>query len=300
MDRRLILAVAGSGKTSYLISPLDEMKRFLVVTYTDNNLAHLRRCILNRFGHLPQNITLLTYFQFLYRVCYRPFLKDRVGAKGLTWDMPSLSSRRYNSRHPRYYLTDGGLLYHNRLARLCLMYCVDLIKSRIEKFYDCFMIDEVQDIGGHDFNLIQSITPQKIDCLYVGDFYQHTFDTSRDGNTNPNLHKEYDSYLKKWKSSGLLIDEATLSRSYRCSPTTCEFVLRELGIHIESHRQDSTRIVFVEEEGIAESLFRDDSIVKLFYKESDKYSCRSENWGASKGLDDFQDVCIVLNKTTLR
>ena len=58
--------------------------------------------------------------------------------------------------------------------------CKDMIIARMEKYYDCFMFDEVQDLGGHDFNLIQSIIPNHIDCLFVGDFYQHTFDTSKE------------------------------------------------------------------------------------------------------------------------
>ena len=37
-----------------------------------------------------------------------------------------------------------------------------------------------------------------------------------------------------------------------------------------------------------------------FYQEKHKYKCYSENWGLSKGIDDFNDVYIILNKTTLK
>lgn len=57
MDRRLMLAVAGSGKTTYLINKLNLEQRFLIVTYTDNNLANIRQRIINTFGHVPQNIS---------------------------------------------------------------------------------------------------------------------------------------------------------------------------------------------------------------------------------------------------
>lgn len=46
MDRRLILAVAGSGKSSYMIERLNLQQRFLVVTYTENNVAHLKNKII--------------------------------------------------------------------------------------------------------------------------------------------------------------------------------------------------------------------------------------------------------------
>lgn len=44
------------------------------------------------------------------------------------------------------------------------------------------------------------------------------------------------------------------------------------------------------------------SIIEVidFYQEKHKYKCYSENWGLSKGIDDFNDVCIILNKTTLK
>ncbi|MGP5425938.1 DNA helicase UvrD, partial [Pseudomonas helleri] len=40
--------------------------------------------------------------------------------------------------------------------------------------------------------------------------------------------------------------------------------------------------------------------VKLFYKEHYKYACYSQNWGASKGLDRYQDVCVVLNPSNVK
>ena len=43
------------------------------------------------------------------------------------------------------------------------------------------------------------------------------------------------------------------------------------------------------------ALYKDPQTVKLFYKEHHKYACYSQNWGASKGVDRYQDVCVVLN-----
>ena len=257
MDRRLMLAVAGSGKTTYLINKLNLEQRFLIVTYTDNNLANIRQRIINTFGHVPQNITLMSYFQFLIRVCYRPFLKDKVRAKGITWDMPNQKTLKLKRNNPLFYLTKGRYLYHNRIAKLCLECCANLIKERIEKFYDYFMVDEIQDLGGHDFNLIQAITPTTIDSLFVGDFYQHTFDTSNDGNVNKGLYNDYNKYKKKWSAIGVTIDETTLSNSYRCSPTTCQLVTQQLHIQISSHWQDNTKIILIDNQDDADTLFVD-------------------------------------------
>lgn len=298
MDRRIILAVAGSGKTTFLINTLDLEKRFLIVTYTDNNVAHIRRCIINRFGYVPQSITLMSYFQFLIHICYRPFLKDKVSARGITWMIPA-DWTRYK-KNWQHYMTSQGFLYHNRISKLCIEEgCVGLIKTRIEKFYDYFMIDEVQDLGGHDFNLISSIIPTAIDCLFVGDFFQHTFDTSIDGNVNSGLYKDLNKYKKLWTKLGVTVDETTLSNSHRCTSAICNFVSQNLHINIASHRQDNSNIILIDNQINADTLFNDESKVKLFFKEARKYQCFAENWGKSKGLDNFHDVCVVLNETAL-
>ena len=62
-----MLAVAGSGKTTYLINKLNLERRFLIVTYTDNNLANIRQRIINTFGYVPQNITLMSYLPTYFR-----------------------------------------------------------------------------------------------------------------------------------------------------------------------------------------------------------------------------------------
>ena len=297
MDRRLILAVAGSGKTTFLINTLDLDKRYLIVTYTENNVAHIRRRIINKFGYMPTNIKLLSYFQFLIHICYRPFLKDRYKSKGITWKMPD--NWTLYKKDQLHYMTSYQYLYHNRISKLCETTCKDMIKDRIEKYYDCFMFDEVQDLGGLDFNLIQAIIPTKINCLFVGDFYQHTFDTSKDGNVNKTLYKDYKKYKSIWSKAGIIVDESTLSNSFRCSQVVCDFVSQHLSIYINSHRKDSTSIIWVDKEEYADAIFYDNSKVKLFYNEANKYLCFAENWGKSKGIDSFKDICIVLNATTL-
>ena len=50
----------------------------------------------------------------------------------------------------------------------------------------------------------------------------------------------------------------------------------------------------------ADALYNDNTTIKLFYQDSSKYVCYSENWGKAKGLDNFTDVCIILNATTLK
>ena len=84
MDKRVIFAVAGSGKTTYIVNNLSPDKRSLIVTYTNGNFDNLRKKITEKFGgRWPENVTVMTYFSFLYGFCYKPFLSDKCKAKGV-------------------------------------------------------------------------------------------------------------------------------------------------------------------------------------------------------------------------
>ena len=295
MDQRLILAVAGSGKTRYLIDRLNLEKRFLIVTYTINNYKNIKSRVLKKFGYIPENISIRTYFSFLLNFCYKPFFHYEWQERGGTWkDTPKFP--RYTQDDWKHYMGNNRFLYHNRLAKLCLKQ-KQLVKDRLCRYYDCFYFDEVQDLAGYDFDFVQSIVPQNKDVLFVGDFFQHTFDTSRDGNKNSGLYDDLKTYLKKWK--GILpVDLNALNKSYRCSDMVCTFVSEQLGINILSALQNSGSISCVDDENEIAKIMENDAIPKLFYQNSKKYDCFSMNWGDSKGLDDFTDVCVALNKTT--
>lgn len=291
-----MLAVAGSGKTTFLLDKLNLDQRFLLVTYTRNNYAHLRQSIIRRFGFLPENIKVLKYFQFLYSFCFKPFCGLKMKPRGILFDFPP-DFTRFKRGEDVFYKTKEGRMFSNRIAYFCKENCVDDIKRRLDKYYDYFFIDEVQDLAAHDFDLLLSIIPEKCESYFVGDFYQHTYDTSRDGNVNSSLYKNNKTFIKKWKNAGVTIDTSHLSKTHRCSAEVCSFV-NMLGIAIESTGKARGNVIFLDTEDKVDAIVQDDSIPKLFLEESNHYNCVSMNWGASKGIDRFLDVCVVLNKTT--
>lgn len=298
MDKRVMFAVAGSGKTTLLVGRLSLEKRALIVTYTENNYAHLRDSIIKRFGYMPKNITLLSYFTFLHSFCYRPLLQLRLETTGVSFRAPPYFTMKLKRDDPRYYFTDKGSLYHNRLAKLVeVSNAVQEIISRIERFYDEFYVDEVQDLAGHDFNLLMALAKSKVEMLFVGDFYQHTFDTSRDGAVNKSLHDDIVKYERRYRTAGIKVDKETLSRSWRCGMTVCGFIRNNLHIDMQSHLDKNTEIVHISTQADADALHGDMNVVKLFYQEHYKYGCLSNNWGASKGLDHYDDVCVILGAT---
>lgn len=305
MDKKLILAVAGAGKTTLLLNKLNENDRFLIITYTKSNYEDIKRKIVNKFSYIPNNIKIYTYFVFLYNFCFKPFeinLYPNKNIKTKGMEFKRITDNKFKETKIAYYMnTKSKKMYSSRLAKLCnkeKMFCK--IKHRIEKYFDYLFIDEIQDLAGNDFNFINSLIRCNINLIYVGDFYQHTFDTSRDGKVNKNLHKSFEKYIGKFQKSNkdLNIDLHSLEKSIRCKKEVCKFIRDNLNIKIYSYSDSSNAIVreVLNDEEIKQIMY-DNNIVKLFYQNSKEYNGKVENWGNSKGAT-YKDVCVILNKKT--
>jgi hypothetical protein len=299
MDKTIILAVAGAGKTSYIVDRLSNEKRSLIVTYTDNNYINLENKIRDKFhGIWPDSITLMTYFTFLYRFCFKPFLSDIVKAKGILFKKNS--NRFVKQDNINYFLSPSRYLYSNRLAFLLEKKgIVAEIQERISKYFDEFVFDEVQDIAGRDFSFMEKLMETNVNMLFVGDFYQHTFDTSRDGNVNCSLYNNETAYKTRFLRKGFVCDSSTLKRSWRCSSNVCDYVRKNLGINIYSNRlsTDNTKVLRVTDANQIQKILNNDCIIKLHYQRSLSYGIGHKNWGDIKGEDCYQDICVILNKT---
>ena len=301
MDKKIIFAVAGSGKTTHIVNGLSNNKHSLIVTYTIGNYENLRYKISKKFGGTwPENITLMTYFTFLYRFCYKPFLADMYNARGIIFK--SNDDRYAKQSNLNYYMTPNRYIFSNRLSLLLEKSgVIDDIRSRIVKYFDEFIIDEVQDISGRDFTFLEELIDTKVNMLFVGDFFQHTFDTSRDGRVNGSLFDCKSAYEARFTRKGLIPDNTTLTSSWRCSRNVCDYVKNVLGIHISSHRSDTdnTSIEYVADAIKIDSILKDEQVIKLHYQNSAKFGVGHKNWGATKGEDHYYDVCVMLNKSTV-
>ena len=137
--------------------------------------------------------------------------------------------------------------------------------------------------------------------LFVGDFYQHTFDTSRDGNVNKSLFDDKSKYEGRFIHRGVRVDKTTLLNSWRCGPKICDFISTNLKIMISSNKSDDpSDIVFVRTNSEKFDILNDPEIIKLHFKESYKYGFDHKNWGDTKGEDCYHDVCVMLNKETMK
>jgi DNA helicase-2/ATP-dependent DNA helicase PcrA len=197
VDKQLILSVAGSGKTSYIVDRLDSSSKALILTYTDNNYINIRRKILEKLEVIPPGVKVFKYFNFLYTFCYRPFLRIKLRAKGFNFNSPPSFTFKLPRKNLKFYLDTNSQLYHNRVSKLLEEYnLLETINERISKYFQNVYIDEVQDFGGHDFNLLVSILKANTNITLVGDFFQHTYDTSKDGRVNSSLYDDEKKYIK--------------------------------------------------------------------------------------------------------
>lgn len=288
MDKLVINAVAGSGKTSKIVSQLDEIDNVALITYTRANEASLRNKIIEKFGFIPQNLHVYSYFSFLYRVCFLPItITDN---KGICFDTPS----HYCTNH----FTNDGRIYSNRLALFLNELKQKEFLSRLNKYFDRIYIDEMQDFGSDDFDFLINLAKLDIRVTLVGDFYQRTFMTSQRGNKNKALMKDFTRYIGKLESAGYEIDDKSLTECYRCSMNVCDFVSKNLGINIFS-KKANTIVSRIDSEEEIETILQNNEIMKLFYQNHSKYRLRSNNWGLSKG-EEYKHVCVVLNNTTAK
>ena len=282
-----------------LVNELDLRTRVLLITYTDNNCTEIRRRVIAKFGHLPENITVNTYFTFLNSFCYRPLLLAELRTTGISFDRPSDYSNVQKVTSRARYVTAGGRIYHARMAKaLDAQGCVTDLQRRIERYYDKICVDEVQDFGGHDFNLLKQIVKANVEVLLVGDFYQHTYSTSADGNVNRGLHDSYERFKDGLRHAGLTVDTTSLVKSHRCSTNVCSFIRDHIGVDIHPAIERASNVCIIEDRATAEQMHARADTVKLFLKEHYLYSCHSQTWGSSKGQDHYQDVCVVLNATS--
>lgn len=289
MDKLMIQAVAGAGKTTFLLEELNIRERVALITYTKANQEGLRFSIIKKFGYCPDNIHVFGLFEFLYRFCYSPLQCD-YPLKGICFDRPP-----YYQKNP---YTKDGRIYSNQLSRFLLQKDVPYIE-RINRFFDKVFIDEVQDFASDDFDWLMSLGKLNIPVTAVGDFYQSTFYSSQRGNKGKNIRSNYRRYKEAFEMKGFHFDDERLQATHRCSKTIAQFISNKLDINMKSHRSDETIIKLIERKDEIRLILEDSKIKKLFLKNSNKYKMSADNWGNVKGLS-YQNVCVVLNQATFR
>lgn len=322
MAKRVILAVAGAGKTYHICHSIDPAKRNLVLAFTHENVFNIQRELIDAFGVIPELTTVSTFDSFVYRnliLPYEPsigahFGCDQFVSKGITMIDPppqrikrsdgmTIPNKRYFAKNKLCHYIDSGLRYYcATLSELAIQVKCDktalVVRAadRLNLFYDEISIDEFQDFRKHDYDLILKLSKALNSVTLVGDYFQHSV-SGKNNNGKPFAKGKteigYREFLGSLEKEGFEIDEITLNESRRCAPAVCSFVSEKLDIIITSSGNCEGEVIWVEEN--PDIILSDDRIIKLVYKDSDRYAFRSVNWSYSKG-DTMDATCIVLTE----
>lgn len=320
MDKQIILAVAGAGKTYHICHSIDPTKKNLILAYTNENIHNIENELCDAHKGVPELTTVMTFDSFVYRhlICpYEPSIAEHFSCPAFissgicTIDPPPKQITNAKGRmvaNPKYitkdklrhYITNQGQYYCATLSELVLQVkkgrdsLVKRAAARLNLFYDYVLIDEFQDFREHDYELIMTLAKQLNSVMLVGDYYQHS--VSATNNSGKPFKKRkgdvgYSEFISELQSEGFNVDTTTLSKSRRCSAEICDYVSKKLGINISSQDEHEGSVIWADD--LAVEILNNKQIVKLIFKEADKYSFQALNLSYSKG-DTVDAACVIL------
>ncbi len=323
MAKRVILAVAGAGKTYHICHEIQPDKRNLIVAFTHANIKNIQSELIKAYGEIPEMTRIMTFDAFVYHMLIRPYESSifdffgedyKYGETSITLKKPpkqrikvngrDVPNRKYKKKEfLQHYMDERKQYYCETLSELA-MYVKQGRKSlariaaeKLNLFFDNVFIDEFQDFREYDYELIVRLSKYLTNIVLVGDYHQHS--VSGQNNSGKPFKKagteiSYEDFVEELQGKKFDVDETTLIRSRRCSEEICSFIYDKLGIQIQSVGINSGRVV--RPSNIREIL-DDNSIVKLVYENASRYSFRAVNWSYSKG-DTYESACVILNGPT--
>ncbi|MEM9776250.1 MAG: UvrD-helicase domain-containing protein [Chloroflexota bacterium] len=251
INNKLIIAAAGSGKTTFLVNKALSVvfETVLITTFTEANEQEIRNRIIAQKGYMPRNVEVQTWFSFLLQHGVRPYqsaLNDQIHEQDIGFYLTSQKSGKKIDKngdpilangHPmfwgednfeRHYFTSDLKIYSDKISKfVCKTDKASKgeVTSRISRIYQHIYIDEVQDLAGYDLDVIKLLFKSNASVLLVGDPRQVTYLTHLSAK-----YKEYaDGKIKTFveKKLGKKIqcetDEITLNVSHRNNQMICDY-----------------------------------------------------------------------------
>lgn len=241
-NHKLIIAAAGSGKTTFLVEQAlnTPPQKTLITTYTQANEAEIRKRIISVNKCVPQNIVIQTWFSFLLQHGVKPFQGHLFDKKinGLIL-VNSLSAVKFKTKtgipicykedteFENHYFTKSLKIYSDKLSKFvvkCNEKSEGAVIDRISRLYSNIFIDEVQDLAGYDLEFLKSMFLSKSNLFLVGDPRQVTYLTHNErkyGKYANGLIKDF--IQTECKKIPFIIDENTLNSSHRSNKQICVF-----------------------------------------------------------------------------
>lgn len=310
-DNKLIIAAAGSGKTTKIIEEALEQNEndIIITTFTVANKESICEKIIEIKKEIPKNITVQTWFSFLIEHGIKPYqnclFANEISGMVLVseqsgyWFTNKYGRKIYYSEakyFDKHYFTSDYQVYSDKIAKLvfrCNEKSENAVINRLSKIYSHIFIDEVQDLAGYDLELLRLLFNGDINVTLVGDPRQvtyHTHDSQKNKNYSNGLVKDF--IQDKCKKIKYQIDEATLKDSYRSNESICKYSSR---LYPEYEECKSNQKLKTDHDGVF--LVRKCDLIKYLdaynptqfrYNSKTQGICKDfpvMNFGESKGLE---------------
>lgn len=237
MNNKLIIAAAGSGKTTYLVNEALKVtkERVLITTYTQANEHEIRRKIISEKKCIPENITVQTWFSLLLQHGVRPYqrylfekkitglllVNAQSGVKYMTKYGPVYFSE--DKEFEQHYFTPSLKIYSDKLAKFvskCNKQSSGSVIRRLTSIFPSIFIDEVQDLAGYDLEILKLLFNGTSNILLVGDPRQGTYSTNT-ASKNKQYRKSQITNFFDEKVNNLQKDNTSLLINYRSILSIC-------------------------------------------------------------------------------
>ena len=273
---RLVIAAAGSGKTSLIISEAmeNQQDKILITTFTLANEQSIKqRLIKANNGTIPSNITIQPWFSFLLEHGIRPYRywNKRVDGLKLTNEPSGIKySFKKNGKVINVQWSEDGNFYEHyftnmdvysdKIAKLvikCNEESAGRVILRLERIINRIYIDEVQDMAGWDLEIIKLLLKSSIRVTMVGDPRQTVYHTHIEKKYSNYLNGRIREFIQKECKRICIIDEQTLKNSHRNIAAICALSSKLYPEYSECHSlltqtHRHTGIFFVRESDVQE------------------------------------------------
>lgn len=305
-NNKVIIAAAGSGKTTCLIKQAMEnhKKRICIITYTIDNLNEITNAFCRANGSVPDNVTIVSWFSFLLNECVRPYqnvLYDDKRIENICFVNGVSAKFVSKSDITKYYLHDGREIYTDKISEfscLCNEQSNGAVINRLANLYDSLYIDEVQDLAGFDFDLLEVLFDSQIEIVTVGDNRQHTFATNNSRKYKKFKGSNIIDLFKLWEGQNKCQIEY-MRDCFRSNQMICELadsLYPEMPKTISKNdgKTGHDGVFVISENDLEDYILKNDPIILRYDRKTKIDGFGALNFGLSKGLT-FDRVLILPN-----
>lgn len=228
LKNKIIIAAAGSGKTTYIVKEAlnNAPKKTLIVTYTNKNREEIEKKIIELHGFIPNHLIVRSWYAFLLSDLIRPYQnfvhEERI--EGVYFPTGPINRFAKKSNIKAYFLNAKNEVNKDRLSELAELIARNSDYKSITRFselYDYIFIDEVQDMAGYDLEIFNFFMLSNTNVLFVGDIRQATYATN---NTKKNKKYKGINIIDYFKERTDICEvDQSLNISHRCNKFICDF-----------------------------------------------------------------------------